>query len=243
MTPYGILQACANLIIALAEFDELNSQFFVGEESFIDPSNLPRTFIMASTTINFSPQVYSIPPLSARNYATWSIKIEMLFLHSKLCSVVDGTKVAFHSSDLTSLTTWKLKDSKATSNILLHCNEKQLIFLCPLITSKVVWDCIKQFYEKSNKASQVHLHKQLCHMQMSESDVITFLELWQSILQEAAILRCTFTNPQQVNLLLGALPNSWSASITTQGGIANLTFTYLLSNILQQNSINLSKTV
>jgi len=33
----------------------------------------------------------------------------------------------------------------------------------------------------------------------------------------------------------------WSAFITTQGRIANLTFIDFLSNILQQNSINLSK--
>jgi len=46
---------------------------------------------------------------------------------------------------------------------------------------------------------------------------------------------------QQVNLLLGALSDSWSAFITTQGGISNLSFVDLISNILQQNSINLSK--
>jgi len=64
-------------------------------------------------------------------------------------------------------------------------------------------------------------------------DVIAFLELWQAILQEASIASCTFSDSQQVNLLLGALPDSWSAFITTQGSINNLTFTNLLSNILQ----------
>ena len=65
--------------------------------------------------------------------------------------------------------------------------------------------------------------------------------MWQSLLQEAEIAGCVFTEDQQVNLLLGALPDSWGAFVTTQGGINDLTFTALLSNILQQNSINQSK--
>jgi len=40
------------------------------------------------------------------------------------------------------------------------------------------------------------------------NDVITFLELWQSTLHKVVILGCIFIDPQQVNLLLGALPNS-----------------------------------
>jgi hypothetical protein len=72
-------------------------------------------------------------------------------------------------------------------------------------------------------------------------DVTAFLETWQSTLQEVAISGCSFTNAHQVNFLLGALPESWSAFVTTQGGLPDLTFTNLLSNILQQNSINTSK--
>jgi len=79
-------------------------------------------------------------------------------------------------------------------------------------------------------------------MQMHESDdVIEFIKKWQSTLQEAVTSRCSFTNSQQVNLLFAALLDSWSAFITTQGGIPNLEFTTLISNILQQNAINLSK--
>jgi hypothetical protein len=154
---------------------------------------------------------------------------------------VDGSDEAPDASDVEGLATWNLRNSKARSDILLQCSEKQLISLRLLPTSKQVWDRLKQLYEKSNKASQVNLHKQLCRLTMSDSDnVMTFMESWQSLLQEVEIASYTFTDDQQVNLLLGALHDSWSAFVTTQGGISNLTFTTLLSNILQQNSINLS---
>lgn len=132
---------------------------------------------------SITPQAYSIPSLNASNYASWSIKIEMLLIRSELWSVVDGSEPSPPSSNVADLTVWQLKDSKARSDILLHCGEKQLISLRPLKTSKDVWERIKQLYERSNKASQVYLHKQLCHMTMSESDdVISFLETWQSTL-------------------------------------------------------------
>jgi len=51
--------------------------------------------------------------LSAKNYTTWSIKLEMLLIRSKLWSVVDGTKFVPPSSDPPGLIAWKLKDSKA----------------------------------------------------------------------------------------------------------------------------------
>lgn len=194
---------------------------------------------MASTNIRLAPRAYVIPPLTSTNYASWSIMIEMLLIRSELWSVVDGSEASPVESDVADLTAWKLKDSKARSDILLHCGEKQIITLRPLKTSKEIWDRLKQLYEKSNKASQVDVHKRLCHMSMTPTqDVPRFLENSQATLQEAAAVGYTFTDVQQVNFLLGALRDMWSAFITTQGGLEDLTFNNLLSNILQQNDIN-----
>lgn len=110
---------------------------------------------MASRAYN----MINISPLTASNYASWSIKIEMLLIRSELWGMVNGTEAAPAASDQAGLTAWKLKDSKARADILLHCGEKQLISLQPLATSKEVWDRIKQLYQRSNKASQVSLHK------------------------------------------------------------------------------------
>lgn len=80
-------------------------------------------------------------------------------------------------------------------------------------------------------------------MTMSDNeDVVLFLESWQALLQEAAISSCIFSDTQQVNLLPGALLGSWNVFVTTQGGLTDLRFVNLLSNILHQHTINLSKT-
>lgn len=62
----------------------------------------------------------------------------MLLIRSELWTVVDGSEASPPASDVAGLTAWQLKDSKARSDILLHCGEKQLILLRPLKTSKEV---------------------------------------------------------------------------------------------------------
>lgn len=75
---------------------------------------------MASTS-TCAHRAYYITPLITLNYASWSVKIEMLLIQSELWTVIDGTEATPASSHVTSLATWKLKDSKAHSNILLYC--------------------------------------------------------------------------------------------------------------------------
>lgn len=91
-----------------------------------------------ATASSYALRAYNIPSLSAPNYATWSIKIEMLLICSKVWSPIDGTETALRTADVAKLMALYLKDAKAHSNILLHCEEKQLISLRPLRTSKEV---------------------------------------------------------------------------------------------------------
>ena len=58
-------------------------------------------------------------------------------------------------------------------------------------------------------------------------DVLQFLETWQATLQEATIIGCTFTD-----VLFGASLETWSTFITTEGGVDDLIFIDLFSNIL-----------
>lgn len=188
---------------------------------------------MASLASSYAYRAYIIPPLHAENYATWSVKIEILLIRSELWQVVDGIEAYPKLSNPITHLACKLKDSKARSHIIFHYGEKQILSLKALGSAKEVWDRLKLINERSNRGSQVYLHKQLCHMQIRDNDdVIIFIENWQATLQEAATAGCQFSDSQQATLLLAALSNSWDSFITSQGCITNLTFTKLLSNIL-----------
>ena len=92
---------------------------------------------MASSS-SLAPRAYQIERLNNANYATWSIKIEMLLTRSELWGVVDGSEPKPGTTNADALAAWQLKDSKARSDIMLHCGERQLLWLKTLKTSTEV---------------------------------------------------------------------------------------------------------
>lgn len=72
----------------------------------------------------------------------------MLLNRSELWTIVNSSEVHLADSKVEGLAAWQLKDLKARSDMFLHCGKIQLVSFCPLKTSKVVWDWIKQLYER-----------------------------------------------------------------------------------------------
>ena len=91
---------------------------------------------MANVGLTSANRAYVIPILSADNYATWSMKLELLLIRSEIWGIVDGSDVAPAASDIVGLAAWRLRNVKARSELLLHCNEKQLLSLRSLTTFK-----------------------------------------------------------------------------------------------------------
>jgi hypothetical protein len=91
----------------------------------------------------------------------------MLLIKVKIFDVVDGSSIDHGLINHANHTLWKSEDAKARINILLHYNEKKLLALNKLQTSKEIWDRLKLVYEKSNPFKTVkkceglnpHTHK------------------------------------------------------------------------------------
>jgi len=158
------------------------------------------------TSASSSQRAYQIHKLTSTNYKQWSIQLEVL-LKNKQWGVTSGSELK--PTDIAQQSAWESKDSKARCEILLHCSPTQLLWMRNLTTSKEVWDLLKATYANTNKDSQVNIHKKLTHFTLSESsNVISFLEEWQSLVSEASLAGLTLSNDQQVILLLAALPPS-----------------------------------
>lgn len=57
---------------------------------------------------------------------------------------------------------------------------------------KKFWDKLKANYAKSNKASQIAIHKRLMHLTMTDAEFATeFVEEWQNTLNETTSVRLT----------------------------------------------------
>ena len=62
-------------------------------------------------------RIYIIVAIFATNYSHWNIKLKIVLTHSEIWSVIDSFKVVCVAIDVNAIATWKLKDSKAQSDI------------------------------------------------------------------------------------------------------------------------------
>lgn len=60
--------------------------------------------------------------------------MEMFLIRHDLFSVVDGSEANPGAADATKLATWKLKDSKAKSDLILHYDNRQIQIVRSLST-------------------------------------------------------------------------------------------------------------
>eukprot|EP00249_Psilotum_nudum_P037083 c9436_g1_i1 orf=66-620(-) len=172
---------------------------------------------------------YQIEKLNSSNYNIWAVKMEMLLVHSELWQYVNGNEpqptpvIAAGDAANTpptnqaAITQWNLVDSKARSNIILHCCDRQIQLVSALPTSRDVWQKLCATYEHSDVVSQVTLLRRLMQLMLVYCRSVTeFLEEWQGLLDEAARTGLTFSDIQQVTMLLASLPDSWRSFVTTQ---------------------------
>jgi hypothetical protein len=89
--------------------------------------------------------------------------MQMLFSWFELWTVVDENDPNPRIANVASQATWKLKDSKACFDLILHCSDQQIQLVGTLKTSKEVWDKLKATYEQSSMQHKQQFTKNLCH--------------------------------------------------------------------------------
>lgn len=89
----------------------------------------------------------------------------MLLIHNGLFGVVDGSEPLPTTS--THLPDMKLKDSKAKSDLILHCANRQIQLVQSLLTSQEIWDKLKM-YTHSEVTSQVTMYQKILAIYLVE---------------------------------------------------------------------------
>lgn len=66
--------------------------------------------------------------------------LKMFLIQHDLFCVVDSSEPNLGPADATLLRTWKFKDAKARSDLILHDDNRQIQIVQSLNTSKDIWD-------------------------------------------------------------------------------------------------------
>ena len=188
--------------------------------------------------------------LSTTNYRTWVVQMEMILIRHDRLEYVDGTTtcpipvtpagspVGTAPTNAADIFAWKTNDAKARSDLILSLGARQIQLIRSCSTSKEIWDTLKSIYEQSDMASQVAAHTKLMTTRLEEhAPVMSFLEEWQSLLDQASIAGLTFSDSQCVTMLLSLLPPTWRSFVTTQSNIINLTLSQLIDKIMQEDTM------
>lgn len=162
-------------------------------------------------------RVYKLDKLTGPNYLAWRVKMEMCLKRVDLWGVVSGTEPDPGNANAATQDAWKVKDHSTQTEIVLHLSDKQVQLIRLITTSKEMWDFLKREYEHTDLPSQVTLLKRLINLEMKdEQSADTFVDDWQTLLDNAVISGVVIPETLQTMLLLAALPSTWRSFITTK---------------------------
>ena len=169
--------------------------------------------IMASST---QTRKYSVDKLTIKNYRIWKPRMELLLDLEELLDVTTGTCQAPKNTQSEAWKDWKNKDKRAKLEILLHVEDKQADAIRKLATVAEMWSKLKQMFEPQDGTTRIHTLATLFHMCVlqEEEDVLTFLDTWETYLEEATTVGNENSEEMKIGLLLSKLPESWSTFVT-----------------------------
>ena len=111
---------------------------------------------------------------------------------------------------------WQDKDFEAQSEIQFHVADSLMYLISNQETTKEMWECLSEQYEKTDTIHAIALFRQLTTFRMQESDDFeTFLQSWRSLLEQGTTTGLGFTDKQHVVMLLAALPSTWQPFVIT----------------------------
>lgn len=86
---------------------------------------------------------YLFARLNNQNYSIWKTRMEMLLRREERWYVVESAKPEPVTDP------WKKDDSKCHAIIVLYVEDSQLNLVKDCKSAKEVWDCLKQYHEKT----------------------------------------------------------------------------------------------
>ncbi|KAI5076031.1 hypothetical protein GOP47_0008096 [Adiantum capillus-veneris] len=167
--------------------------------------------------------------------------MEIVLQKLDLLDILNGTSScpdATIATNANAVRDWKDKDSSARLELLLHMDDAQKQAVRTLIIANATWVQLRDTYEHTDVSTQVGNLKLLVNQTMSDDqDVEKFIQTWRLAMDDVTLLGLDLPPRVQAILLLGALPSSWQAYISTKATSANLTFPILIPAIIQEQAM------
>uniref|UniRef100_A0A6V7IJ77 Retrovirus-related Pol polyprotein from transposon TNT 1-94 n=1 Tax=Bracon brevicornis TaxID=1563983 RepID=A0A6V7IJ77_9HYME len=153
--------------------------------------------------------------LSKDNYDTWKIQMRALLIKNDAWQYVSGitTKpevVAGNAESIAAAALWETNDAKASSDIILCIDPKELKQVKNCSTSKEIWEKLKNSYQSTGPARKGTLLKQLALSRLENGgDVKEHVRNYFDIIDKLTEMDINIHNDMLAILLLYSLPASF----------------------------------
>ena len=123
-----------------------------------------------------------------------------------------------------------LKKQNARTEIIMHLTDRQVVPVKHLDSSKEMWDLLKEHHEPSDRTTKVLSFRHLVTLERKEDESLdTFISKYQSAYDRAISAGNKIDEEMKVDIMFGALPNSWGPFIVIHGADPTLSLQNLIS--------------
>lgn len=156
--------------------------------------------------------MYRIVLLNKSNFQEWKIKIEALLKREGSWKAIVSPRPTV---DGDKQTLWDNRDEKAQGTIALFIENDQNHLLEGATTSKLMWEALKAYHEKSTGANKYMLVTELFSLKLKEGgDMEKHMGRMQTIIKNLVTLGCKSVSEFGVYVLLHSLPPSYETLVS-----------------------------
>lgn len=158
--------------------------------------------------------LYSIEKLDDSNYASWSVHMKSVLVHSDLWGITSGKLIKGEAASATESAAFDAKDEKALASIMLCIKPSQINHVRHCLTSTMAWNKLKEIYQPCGPARKISLFKRLMHLSLSEGASMSehINEFFETI-EKLAEISVTVPEEMMVIILLSSLPDSFESFV------------------------------
>ena len=159
---------------------------------------------------------WTVDKLGDSNWSTWKFQVRHLLLAKGLWGHVDGSDVLAGEASDAVRAEFKQKAERAFSTIVMAVSTPQLYLVTSCTKPKEVWDKLCGHFECESLANKLYLKKRYFRTEMKEgTSMEQHLKEMKETSDRLAAIGAPISEEDQVVTLLGSLPSSYSALVTT----------------------------
>jgi hypothetical protein len=150
------------------------------------------------------------------NYSVWSFKMKNMMSRDDVWKLADPPAGTVAPTDPAELAALRVQKNWALTMIALFVKDNVIPYIANITEPDECWTVLKNLYVSGTNSRKLLLRRRLTNLKMEEgSSMPKFLQLVKELINEFACIGEKITDPEVVEHVLMALPESFEGLVNT----------------------------